>query len=87
MGDFPEDELKKALAKASNRCECQRTNQDCLKKHDHYRCLENGFTLGNHKSRWQAHHKTSQAAGGEDIASNCEILCIDCHRATRTYGG
>lgn len=36
---------------------------------------------------WEAHHKTSVAAGGEDVESNCEILCQACHKQTRTYGG
>jgi len=30
MGTFPEEELKKALANADYRCECRRTNKDCL---------------------------------------------------------
>jgi len=87
MGTFPKEELEKALANASRRCECTRTNKDCLKKHDRARCHESGLSLGNQGTRWQAHHKTSQDKGGEDIASNCEILCLDCHKATRTYGG
>lgn len=87
MGTFPEEELKKALASAGRRCECTRTNSDCLRRHDRVRCDESGFTLENRGTKWHAHHKTSQAAGGEDIASNCEILCIPCHQATRTYGG
>lgn len=87
MGTFPEEELKKALANAGERCECRRTNPDCLKRHDRVRCSVSGLTLGNHGTKWHAHHKTSQAAGGKDIASNCEILCIPCHKATRTYGG
>ncbi|UCE95130.1 MAG: HNH endonuclease [Candidatus Bathyarchaeota archaeon] len=33
---------------------------------------------------WEAHHKTSQAAGGEEILSNCEILCLQCYQETRT---
>jgi len=87
MGTFPKEELEKALGKADGRCECRRTNQVCLKKHDRDRCRESGFTIGNRGTRWEAHHRTSQDAGGPDIASNCEILCIDCHEATRTYGG
>jgi hypothetical protein len=87
MGKFPEEELKKALARAGNRCECTRTNPDCLKRHDRVRCSVSGLTLGNHETKWHAHHKTSQDKGGKDIASNCEILCIPCHQATRTYGG
>ena len=87
MGTFPDEELEKALANADKRCECTRTNKDCLEKHRYTRCDESGFTLENHETRWHAHHKTSQAKGGKDIASNCEILCIPCHKATRTYGG
>lgn len=86
MGTFPKKELEKALASAGGRCECRRTNQDCLKRHDRRRCTVSGLTLGNQGIKWQAHHRTSQAAGGKDIASNCEVLCIPCHKATRTYG-
>ena len=35
---------------------------------------------------WEAHHKTAAASGGSDTLSNCEILCIPCHKNTRTYG-
>jgi len=87
MGTFPQEEVKKALVNAGGRCECRRTNPDCLKKHDRVRCHESNFTIGNRGIRWETHHRTSQAAGGKDIASNCEILCLDCHKATRTYGG
>ena len=86
MGKFPKEELAKALKRAGGQCECTRTNQDCRKRHDFVRCSVSGLTLGNQGIRWQAHHKTSQAAGGKDIASNCEILCLPCHKATRTYG-
>lgn len=34
----------------------------------------------------EAHHKTSVRAGGKDVLSNCQILCIECHQNTRTYG-
>ncbi len=37
--------------------------------------------------RWHAHHKTSQDASGSDGASNCEILCVNCHKNTQSYGG
>lgn len=33
-----------------------------------------------------AHHKHSVNAGGSDTLSNCQILCTDCHKATKTYG-
>ncbi|MBB5226917.1 HNH endonuclease [Treponema ruminis] len=38
------------------------------------------------RGAWQAHHKTSVSAGGKDYLSNCMILCLDCHKKTRTYG-
>ena len=86
MGTFPKKELEKALANAGYRCECRRTNKDCLERHDRYRCPVSGLNLGNQGTKWHAHHKVSQEKKGKDIASNCEILCIPCHKATRTYG-
>ena len=38
------------------------------------------------RGAWEAHHKTSVASGGGDNVSNCMILCLDCHKKTRTYG-
>jgi 5-methylcytosine-specific restriction endonuclease McrA len=35
---------------------------------------------------WEAHHKVAVATVGSDSLSNCEILCIKCHKNTRTYG-
>jgi hypothetical protein len=32
---------------------------------------------------WEAHHKS---ANDQDVLSNCEILCFDCHRKTRSFG-
>lgn len=39
------------------------------------------------RGAWHAHHKTSVAAGGKDVASNGMALCLACHRKTYTYGG
>ncbi len=86
MGTFPKSEVEKALASAGNRCECEKTNEDCLKRHDRVRCSVSNLTMGSRGTRWQTHHRTSQNAGGKDIASNCQILCIPCHKTTRTYG-
>lgn len=38
------------------------------------------------RGAWEAHHKTSVASRGADIASNGKALCLACHKATRTYG-
>ena len=87
MGTFSDEVVRAALDRAGGRCECNRTNSDCLKKHSYFSCNESGFTMQNRGTRWETHHKTSQEAGGDDTLSNCEILCLDCHKATRTYGG
>lgn len=39
------------------------------------------------RGAWQAHHRTSVAAGGDDTASNGKALCLDCHEDTYTFGG
>jgi 5-methylcytosine-specific restriction endonuclease McrA len=36
--------------------------------------------------QWHAHHRTSVDAGGSDVPSNGQALCIPCHQGTRTYG-
>lgn len=38
------------------------------------------------RGSWEAHHKTSVASGGKDIASNGKALCLNCHKRTNTYG-
>jgi 5-methylcytosine-specific restriction endonuclease McrA len=37
--------------------------------------------------KWHAHHKVSQDANGVDTLGNCEILCVNCHKNTESYGG
>jgi len=86
LGKFPDEVVESALERAGGRCQCERTNSDCLRKHNYFRCSENGFTVNNRGTKWETHHKTSQDAGGDDTLSNCEILCLECHTATRTYG-
>jgi len=56
------------------------------------RCEKCGkqITFNNHsqgeRGAWHAHHKTSVASGGRDIASNGKALCLGCHKNTYTYG-
>jgi len=44
----------------------------------------------NHKEgqlgAWEAHHRTSVASGGNNVASNGKALCLNCHKATYSYG-
>ncbi len=38
------------------------------------------------RGAWEAHHKTARDVGGSDSLSNCEVLCLDCHKNTSSYG-
>lgn len=42
----------------------------------------NDYSFGG----WEAHHVIAVENGGPDTLSNCKILCIPCHKRTRTYG-
>lgn len=79
---FPDSVVEEAWQRSGGKCECTRTT------HGHHgRC---NATL--YKSRrgyegyggWEAHHIN---ANGPATLSNCEILCIECHKKTQTYGG
>lgn len=83
---FSESVVKKAWERSGGRCECQRSTHD----HGKGRCNQqlSWDDRGNDKSLmgWEAHHITAAASGGPDILSNCEILCIACHKKTASYG-
>ena len=57
--------------------------RDAALKKAHGRCERCGKQLG---TKWHAHHRTAQVAGGSDGLQNCEVLCVDCHENTRSYG-
>lgn len=74
-----------AWERAGGKCECSRIS------HGHNaRC--NKTLSSNNRGKdgawgaWEAHHKTAVACGGSDSLSNCEILCLDCHKKTASYG-
>jgi len=80
---FSETTKQQAFLRAGGRCECVRTT--C--RHHTGRC--NRVLDPNNRAlrqTWEAHHRMAVAAGGMDIASNCEILCTQCHQNTRTFG-
>ena len=82
---FSKEVIQEAWDRAGGRCECRRTN--C--KHGGLRC--NKELVWKNRSEgergaWEAHHITAVASGGTDTVSNCEILCLDCHKKTRSYG-
>lgn len=83
---FSNEIVLQAWLRAGARCECCRVTCD-----GHVlRCNKPlGWSdRGNDRAvgGWEAHHKTAVAAGGSDALSNCEILCIACHKNTGTYG-
>ena len=83
---FSEDTVKRAFGRAKGQCECWR--KTC--GHDG-RCkasftYSQRSTSGNDKG-WQANHVLSSGpGGGGDGLENCEILCVPCHKNTRSYG-
>lgn len=68
---FPASVRIQALQRSGNQCECTRIT--C--SHHTGRCTR---TWG-----LEAHHIVQ---GGSDTLSNCEILCDQCHKNTRSYG-
>ena len=76
--------IESAWRRARDKCECKRSTH----QHSYGRCNKQlvWANRGKEGSRgcWEAHHKT---AGAPDTLSNCEILCCDCHKKTRSYGG
>jgi 5-methylcytosine-specific restriction endonuclease McrA len=74
---FSEATKQAAFTRAGGQCECRR--QACT-EHTTVRC-QTKLT-----GQWHAHHVTAEASGGSDSLSNCQALCIPCHKQTPTYG-
>ena len=68
---FPDTIVDQAWNNAHSKC------QRCKKP------LNKGSRGKESPMGWEAHHKNSN---GPATASNCEILCQDCHKGTRNYG-
>lgn len=72
---FSDETIKKAWDACKGRCEI------CGKK----LVWDNrGDNTG--KGAWEAHHKNPILKGGSDSIRNCQILCVDCHKNTDSYG-
>lgn len=82
---FSRNVVLEAWERSGGRCECCRKTcghlSRCNKKLKWEDRGDDDSSYG-----WEAHHKTAVASGGKDIASNCEILCIPCHKNTGSYG-
>lgn len=80
---FPLSVVQQAWQRAGGKCECKRTICGHTGRCNKQLVWENRGKEGA-RGAWEAHHIT---AGGPDTLSNCEILCLDCHKKTQTYGG
>ncbi len=76
---FSETTKDQAFARAGGRCECRRDHAS----HRGYRCAT---TFTRNGGQWDAHHITAVSADGSDGLSNCEALCLACHKQTGSYG-
>jgi 5-methylcytosine-specific restriction endonuclease McrA len=65
-----------AFRRAGGKCECVRKN------HAHKGRCAKPLT----RSTAQFHHIHAQSMGGHDGLSNCEVLCLTCHKQTDSYG-
>ena len=78
---FSKSIVEAAWRRSGGKCECGRSTCG-----HGYRCSKalNWFERGNDKASggWEAHHKVAVDSGGGDTLSNCEILCIPCHKNT-----
>ena len=72
--EFSEEVVKKAWERANMCCE------NCGKK-----LVWNNHEEGE-RGAWEAHHITPKSHGGTGDLSNCEILCLECHKHTKSYG-
>jgi len=82
---FPENVVQQAWRRAGGKCECERVTCSNHYSTPHGKILTwNARGDDNHPGGWEAHHKDSN---GPATVSNCEILCIPCHKNTRSYGG
>lgn len=80
---FPQTVIEQAFIRSGGRCECTRQHTGQFATHHGGRCPTQ-FTYAGHA--WEAHHVTAQSVGGADTLSNCQILCLTCHRLTDSYG-
>lgn len=80
---FPDSVVDAAWGRSGGKCECERPshNHSLLFCRKQLSKASRGYETN---MGWEAHHVN---ANGDPVLSNCEILCQDCHKATRSYGG
>ena len=73
---FAESIKDEAFRRSGGQCECTRYS------HSHFGRCPTKVT----RYSPEYHHILSQDAGGSDGLSNCEVLCVTCHKQTASYG-
>lgn len=66
-----------AFRRSGGRCECKRRHHS----HGVSRCSR---TVTRPSAEF--HHVTAESVGGSNGLSNCEVLCLPCHKGTPSYG-
>lgn len=83
MGKFPEEVVEAAWKRSNSVCECKFDHS----WHPNQRCPQTVIKYqrgdDSKKTGWEAHHIDRN---GSDTLNNCLIMCIRCHKETRTYG-
>ena len=74
---FSQETKNDAWSRAGGQCEC--TRAFCP---DHIGRCPRLLIAGE----WDANHVRAQAADGGDSLSNCEALCVPCHKDMLSYG-
>lgn len=82
---FSKETINAAWERSGGKCECARITHNHTGRCNKTLSFENRGKEGAWGA-WEAHHKTAVSSGGADTLSNCENLCLDCHKKTRSYG-
>lgn len=94
MGFSPSTKYE-AFRRAGGRCECTRkicghgsrcTKTCALSADESFLVNLTGDVSRYSYPGFEFHHKVAQSSDGDDTLSNCEFLCIDCHKNTGSYG-
>ena len=82
MGQFPEEVVKQAFARANARCQCEREGH----AHSTFTCFKQiewkNRENGTERNGWEAQYIVSPEEGGKPTVENCEMLCWDCYTKT-----
>ena len=83
---FSDDVIVQAWQRAGGKCQCELKGCGHTGRCNKSLVWENRGKEGK-RGAWEAHHITAQSAkSSTDTLSNCRILCLDCHKNTRSYG-